>query len=129
MHDRDKSTLPGTPAPPDIPDWEAHGPFREAFLHRLAEEDAEAIRHVGRFFHDLALEAAVLLPTYPESETRRELGAALKDAAYLRDLLAAIGREVEQSELDVEDVKLSLLASELAVAVSRVADALAEGLR
>ena len=102
--------------------------FRETTLYLFRQEDADSLRHFGRLLHGLVLEGDPYFGEPEDSLTRRELGAALLDMLHVRNFLWHVSREVEESQLDAEDARLSLLAAELTGAIDRVIDLLQEGM-
>jgi hypothetical protein len=132
MPDLPQSTTPVQIAtPPRIPpdSWEDFPVFRETFLLYLTEQPAnDAVRSVGRFFHELVLESSHLWPDWPEGTVTTELRAALADLRQLQGFLGAVGQEEETASLAHGDTYLSRLAARQAVELARIGDQLEQAI-
>ena len=102
-------------------DWEDQEGFRETLLMYFTKpEDADALRRLGGLLYNVALQASMDWPDWPESTTRTELRAALADLRHLRGFLEAVGREHLVSNLEPADIALSQHAAEQAQAVEEI---------
>lgn len=114
--------MQGSPYPTP-PSWVEADSIRETLLYLLDDPaDREAIRHVGRMLHDLALETTrepegEESPTGDpgeESQTRAELRAAAVDLRYTSGYLHNVIRlSAEWCSLDADDDKLAHFAGKL----------------
>jgi hypothetical protein len=86
------------------------------------------MRRFGRMFYELILAGDTYYGEPGESNVRRELQAALADMVHLRDFVAYVARQVEESALRGEDARLSVFAREIFGALDPVISALQEGL-
>jgi hypothetical protein len=111
--------------PPRIPpeSWEDFPVFRETFLLYLTEKPGnDALRVVGRLFHELVLEYSHLWPDWPEGTTTTELRAALADLRHLQGFLGTVGQEQETAALAHGETYLSRLAARQAGELARIGD-------
>ena len=104
--------MPSCPYPTP-PSWVEADSIRETLLYLLDDPaDREALRHVGRLLHDMALE-----PTREpgeESQTRVELRAAAADLRHTGGyLFNVIHRSADRCSLEASDEKLARFASKL----------------
>ncbi len=109
--------------------WDESAGFRETFLfHYDDPDDARALRHVARMFHESILELARSAPPGAESSTRLELRAAVADLRHVQGFLATVGRHLEESELSVADGELAALAARQSLAVAGLAAVIEQAL-
>ena len=104
--------MPGSPYPTP-PSWVEADSIRETLLLLLDDPaDREALRHVGRLLHDMAVETT--RDPGEESSTRAELRAAAADLRYTGGyLFNVIRRSAEWCSLDADDEKLARFAGKL----------------
>ena len=116
MADRPKSTAAAPPA-----DWhEEHIVCREVFLANLPPAAAGACRRIGALFYLALLESDYTEASEPLQV--RDLRALARDLRFLEGFAAWMGRDVECHSLKPREARLSLLASELALEIGRIAD-------
>ena len=104
-----KFTAPAVPA-----GFETQAPFREAFLRHFTPDDAERFRYLGNLVYQAFMESAnTMLPKdLPQSETWREMSAALQDLRFVQHFLAETAQGLVRSALAVDDTQLALAAAE-----------------
>src|SRR5262245_49792838 len=120
MPNRNKFTPPPIP-----PDFEELAPFRENFLRRFSDEDAERFRRLGGLVFQAFLEGALVLPQeFPESDTWREAKAALQDARFAQHCLAMIAESLVDSALEPDDSRIALAAADFSVELGKLCDRL-----
>lgn len=126
MPDRNKFTPPPVP-----PDFEDQAPLRETFLYHFSDEDAERFRHVGNFIFQAFMESAhTMLPKeFPQSDSWRELNAALQDLRYSQHRLALIAASLEHSSLELPDIQIALAAADFSGELGQLCDRIEEILR
>ena len=113
---------------PILPDFEETAGFRATLLYLFPPESVETVRDFGRLLFYMILAGE---PHYPEheSQTRRELVAAMEDLQHVQSFLAYIARNAEDVELEPPDLRRAQLAGRLAEEVDRVIKDLKKGLR
>jgi hypothetical protein len=113
-----------------LPDgYEPEVPLRETFLYRFSAEDAERFRYLGNFVCQAFVEGDALLPQeFPESDTWRELNAALQDLRFTQHFLAVIAWSLEHSSLEADEARLALAAADFSVELGGLCDRIAGAL-
>jgi hypothetical protein len=124
----------GTPVavPPVIPPecFEDFEGFRETTLARFLEPEANsAFRTVGRYLYEMVLESFQFSLKEPEGSFRHLVRATVADLRHLQGLLAALGRERDQSDLNALESYISLQCGSYAERIGQVADQLEEDLQ
>jgi hypothetical protein len=115
--------------PPPIPTgFEARAPLREAFLRHFTPEDAERFRYMGSLIYEAFMESAqtTLPKDLPESETWREMNAALLDLRFVQHFLAETSQSLVQSALEVDDTQLAMAAADFSRELGKIADRMDE---
>ena len=116
---------------PTPPSWVEADLIRETLLYLFDDPaDREAICHVGRMLHDLALETtrepeeeSQARDPGDESQARAELRAAAADLRYTSGyLFNVIRRSADWCSLDADEEKLARFAGK----ISRQVDALVD---
>ena len=117
--------------PPPVPaGYETEAPLRETFLFRFSEGDAERFRQVGNLVGQAFVEGDAVLPQdFPESDTWRELNAALQDLRFTQHFLAVIAWSLEHSSLEADDAKLALAAADFSGDLGKLCERIDEVLR
>ena len=124
-----QSTPPTLPPPLDPEQWEDFAVFRETFLTYFTRpEDVASLRHLGGLVFEMLLEHCRYFPDPPESDTRRELRAALADMRHLQGFLRTLGNQHKASSLSPDDRALSRYAGLQSVKIRRLADRIAQRL-
>jgi hypothetical protein len=122
--------MQGSPYPTP-PSWVEADSIRETLLYLFDDPaDREAICHVGRMLHDLALETtrepeegSQARDTGDESQTRAELRAAAADLRYTGGYLHnVICLSAEWCSLDKADEKLARFAGKLSRQVAALVE-------
>jgi hypothetical protein len=109
--------------PPPLPEgYEPEAPLRETFLYRFSAEDAERFRHLGNLVYQAFVEGDALLPKFSESNTWRELNAALQDLRFTQHFLAVIAWNLEHSSLEADEAKLALAAADVSIELGQLCD-------
>jgi hypothetical protein len=105
--------MPSCPYPTP-PSWVEADSIRETLLLLLDDPaDREALRHVGRMLHDMAVETT--RDPGDESPTRAELRAAAADLRHTGGyLFNVIRRSADWCSLDADEEKLARFAGKLA---------------
>jgi hypothetical protein len=126
MPSRQKFTAPAVPA-----GFDEEQPLREVFLYRFAPEDAERWRSVANLIQQAFREGDCLLPReHEESDTWRELNAALQDLRFTQHWLSRIlAGTLEHSSLDLADTRICLAAVDASVELGKLCDRIEEVLR
>lgn len=122
--------MQGSPYPTP-PSWVEADSIRETLLYLFDDPaDREAICHVGRMLHDLALETtrepeeeSLTRDPGDESQTRVELRAAAADLRYTSGyLFNVICLSAEWCSLDADEEKLARFAGKLSRQVAALVD-------
>jgi len=113
--------MPSCPYPTP-PSWVEADSIRETLLLLLDDPaDREALRHVGRVLHDMAVETT--RDPGEESSTRAELRAAAADLRYTGGyLFNVIRRSAEWCSLDADDEKMARFAGKISRQVGALVD-------
>ncbi|MFY9823547.1 MAG: hypothetical protein WAM82_19350 [Thermoanaerobaculia bacterium] len=101
--------------------WSEEVGLRNTYLLFLDKKDVDALIHLSRVFFLLKLEVETPYPTYLGSHNRARLRAAMNDLRFLARYLAALARDLHQSELPKGEAGFPRLADELAMAVEALA--------
>ena len=123
MPSRQKFSAPTIPA-----GFEARAPYREAFLRHFTPEDAERFRYMGNLIYESFMESAqTTLPRdLPESETWREMNAALLDLRFVQHFLAETAQSLVHAALGVSDTVLAMAAADFSRELGAIADRIDE---
>ncbi|HEX4966098.1 MAG TPA: hypothetical protein VF173_35135 [Thermoanaerobaculia bacterium] len=101
--------------------WSEEVGLRNTYLLFLDKKDVEALTHLARALFLFKLEVESPFPTYLGSHNRARLRAAMKDLQFLARYLAALARDLHQTELPRGEAGFPRLADELAMAVEALA--------
>lgn len=116
----------GAAGSPDTATWEAFAVFRETFLANLPEEDATALRQVGRRMYLDRMEAFRLEDGKgEESPTCADLRAAAADLAVMAGFFSSVGA---WADLPPKEAALARLARDCATLLTDLEERLVAAL-
>ena len=110
-------------------EWESRVGFHAALLRLFGTEDAQAFRRVGQLLYTLASRVARPYDPDEESLTAQHLRAALVDLELLRDALLDMSLRTVQTNVELPEARLCVLAAECGEGMSRIVDAIKAGLQ
>jgi hypothetical protein len=110
-------------------EWRSRVGFHAALLKLFDPEDAAALQRTGQVLYDLAYGVTRPYDPAAESLTAQHLRAVLVDLELLRDCLLDASLRVEQTNLELPEARLCVLAADCGEGVGRVVDAIKAGLQ
>ena len=101
---------------------------RSRSLRHFSPQDAERFRYLGNLVYQAFMESAnTMLPKdLPQSETWREISAALQDLRFVQHFLAETAQSAVMSALEVDDSQLAIAAAEFSRELGAIADRMDE---
>jgi hypothetical protein len=113
---------------PKSVEWESRVGFHATLLKLFPAQDAAALRRTGQLLYDLAYR--IVKPYDPEEEsiTAQHLRAVLVDLEMLRDCLLDASLRVVDTNVELSEARLCVLAADCGEGVGRIVDAIKAGL-